>query len=193
LRLMAAAGVAGPLAARLLPPASAEAQTRPAFTPTRRGGGGPLKALWWQAPTLLNPHFATGTKDQDAARIFYEPLAGFEPGGNVRGELNTAYHVANRPFFDTLEMKGGGDAASAARAVLQTGEFDYAWNLQVEEDILRRLEQGGKGRVVVFPTGGPEHIQLNNTDPFREGDGERSSTKTTHPTLSDAAVRAALN
>ena len=117
----------------------------------------------------------------------------FKPGDIVRGELNTAYHVANRPFFDTIEMKGGGDAASAARAVLQTGEFDYAWNLQVEEDILRRLEQGGKGRVVVFPTGGPEHIQLNNTDPFREVDGERSSTKTTHPTLSDAAVRAALN
>src|SRR5205814_709405 len=106
---------------------------------------------------------------------------------------NTAYHVANRPFFDTLEMKGGGDAASAARAVLQTGEFDYAWNMQVEDDILRRLEQGGKGRIVVWPTGNPEHIQLNTTDPFREVDGERSSTKTTHPTLSDAAVRAALN
>ncbi|PYN07157.1 MAG: peptide ABC transporter substrate-binding protein, partial [Candidatus Rokuibacteriota bacterium] len=333
LRLMAAAGVAGPLAARLLPPASAEAQTRPAFTPTRRGGGGPLKVLWWQAPTLLNPHFATGTKDQDASRIFYEPLAAFDADGNVvpilaaqvpsidnggvardgtwviwnlkkgvvwhdgkpftaddvvfnweyaadpatsawtmasyreidrverldshavkvvfkrptpfwadafcgargmliprhvfepfkgansrdapanlrpvgtgpyrfvdfkpgdivRGELNTAYHVANRPFFDTLEMKGGGDAASAARAVLQTGEFDYAWNMQVEDDILRRLEQGGKGRIVVWPTGNPEHIQLNTTDPFREVDGERSSTKTTHPTLSDAAVRAALN
>ena len=73
----------------------------------------------------------------------------FKPGDIVRGELNTAYHVANRPFFDTLEMKGGGDAASAARAVLQTGEFDYAWNMQVEDDILRRLEQGGKGRIVV--------------------------------------------
>ena len=44
-------------------------------------------------------------------------------------------------------MKGGGDAVSAARAVLQTGEYDYAWNLQVEDDILRRMEQGGKGRV----------------------------------------------
>ena len=43
-------------------------------------------------------------------------------------------------------MKGGGDAASAARAVLQTGEYDFAWNLQVEDDILKRMEQGGKGR-----------------------------------------------
>ena len=46
-------------------------------------------------------------------------------------------------------MKGGGDAASAARAVLQTGEFDFAWNMQVEDDILKRLEQGGKGRAEI--------------------------------------------
>ena len=330
---MVGAGLTAPLAARLLPPTAAHAQTRAAFTPTRRGGGGPLRVLWWQAPTLLNPHFATGTKDQDAARIFYEPLAAFDPDGNVvpvlaaqlpsvdngglardgtwviwnlkkgvvwhdgkpftaddvvfnweyaadpataawtlasyreiervdkldahtvkvvfkrptpfwadafcgargmlipkhvfepfkgaksreapanlrpvgtgayrfvefkpgdtvRGELNPTYHVSNRPFFDAIEMKGGGDAASAARAVLQTGEYDYAWNLQVEDDILRRLEQGGKGRVVAWPTGNPEHIQLNNADPWREVDGERASTRTTHPTLSDPAVRAALN
>ena len=41
------------------------------------------KMLWWQAPTLLNPHFATGTKDQDASRIFYEPLAAYDPEGNL--------------------------------------------------------------------------------------------------------------
>jgi len=35
----------------------------------RRGGGGLLRVLWWQAPTLLNPHFAVGTKDQDGSRI----------------------------------------------------------------------------------------------------------------------------
>ena len=38
----------------------------------------------------------------------------------------------------------------AARAVLQTGEYDYAWNLQVEDDILLRMEQGGKGRVNIW-------------------------------------------
>jgi peptide/nickel transport system substrate-binding protein len=117
----------------------------------------------------------------------------FKPGDMVRGELNPHYHQSNRPFFDTLEMKGGGDAASAARAVLQTGEFDYAWNMQVEDDILRRLEQGGKGRVEIYPTGGIEHIQCNFTDPWKDVDGERSSLRTTHPTLSDPAVRQALN
>jgi peptide/nickel transport system substrate-binding protein len=34
--------------------------------------------------------------------------------------------------------------------VLQTGEYDYAWNLQVEDDILLRMEQGGKGRVNIW-------------------------------------------
>jgi peptide/nickel transport system substrate-binding protein len=89
-------------------------------------------------------------------------------------------------------MKGGGDATSAGRAVLQTGEYDFAWNVQVEDDILKRLEQGGKGRAEIFPTGGIEHIQCNFTDPNKDVDGERSSLKTTHPTLSDPAVRQAL-
>jgi peptide/nickel transport system substrate-binding protein len=335
IQAMVGLGLTAPMAAQMLA-VSGIAQAQPkasGFTPTRRGGGGQLKVLWWQAPTLLNPHFATGTKDQDAARIFYEPLAGYDPDGNivpalaadvpsvdngglakdatwvvwrlkrgvtwhdgkpftaddvvfnweyvsdpataavtsgsyreiaridkidshtvklvftkpqpfwadafcgprgmlipkhvfepfkgaksreapanlkpvgtsayrfvdfkpgdvVRAEANPAYHVPNRPFFDTLEMKGGGDAVSAARAVLQTGEFDYAWNMQVEDDILRRLEQGGKGRVNIWPTGAPEHIQCNFTDPWTEVDGERSSIKTTHPLLSDPAVRQALN
>src|SRR5205823_1786571 len=59
------------------------AETKWSFNPTRRGGGGLLKTLWWQAPTLLNPHFATGTKDQDASRIFYEPLGSYDPDGNL--------------------------------------------------------------------------------------------------------------
>jgi peptide/nickel transport system substrate-binding protein len=333
---MVGLGLTAPMAAQMLATSgAAHAQSRVAstFTPTRRGGGGQLKALWWQAPTLLNPHFAVGTKDQDGSRIFYEPLAAFDPEGNlfpilaaeipsvqnggvardgksvtwklrpnvswhdgkpftaddlvfnweyaadpatsavtsgayrdidrvekvdmrtvrlqfknptpfwfdafcgargmiipkhlfeaykgdksreapnnlkpvgtgpykfvdfrpgdiVRGELNPNYHLPNRPFFDQIEMKGGGDAPSAARAVLQTGEYDWAWNLQVSDDILKRLEQGGKGRVEMATGGGIEHIQLNNTDPWKEVDGERSSVKTTHPFLTDPAVRQALN
>ena len=117
----------------------------------------------------------------------------FKPGDVVRGELNPNYHMANRPFFDTIEMKGGGDAVSAARAVIQTGEFDYAWNMQVEDEILKRLEQGGKGKADIVTGGNIEHIQLNNTDPWKEVDGERSSVKTKHPFLTDPAVRQALS
>src|SRR6266545_2737493 len=77
-------GLTAPLAAQMLASADvARAQSRQAYHPTKRGGGGPLKVLWWQSPTLLNPHFAVGTKDQDGSRIFYEPLASFDPEGNL--------------------------------------------------------------------------------------------------------------
>ena len=100
--------------------------------------------------------------------------------------------MPDRPFFDTLELKGGGDAASAARAVLQTGEYDYAWGVAIEDDVLRRMEEGGKGRVVIGRTANPTYIQLNQTDPWREVDGRRSSLTTVHPFLTDPAVRSAL-
>jgi peptide/nickel transport system substrate-binding protein len=77
--------------------------------------------------------------------------------------------------------------------VLQTGEFDYAWNMQVEDEILKRLEQGGKGRISIAPGGGIEFLQFNHSDPWTEVDGERASAKTRHPTLTDYAVRDAIN
>ena len=117
----------------------------------------------------------------------------FKPGDVVRAKLNPDYHVPNRPYFDTLEVKGGGDAVSAARAVLQTGEYDYAWNMQVEDEILLKLESGGKGKVSIVPTGNVEFIMLNVTDPAVEVDGERASVKTKHPLFSDPAVRQAVN
>ncbi len=95
--------------------------------------------------------------------------------------------MPNRPYFDAVELKGGGDAVSAARAVLQTGEYDFAWNMQVEDELLKRLEDGGKGKVNIFTSGNVEYIQLNNTDPWKEVDGEKSSIKTTHPFLGDPA------
>ena len=112
----------------------------------------------------------------------------------MRGEINPNYHMPNRPYFDTIEMKGGGDAISAARAVLQTGEYDYAWNLQVEDEILQAHGGGrqGPGRTS-SPGGDIEHIQLNTTDPWTEVDGERASIKTKHPPVSDPAVREALS
>ena len=118
----------------------------------------------------------------------------FKPGDIVRGELNPDYHEPNRPYFDTIEMKGGGDAVSAARAVIQTGEYDFAWNMQVEDEILKRLEEAPAPRAASrsSPSGNIEHIQLNSTDPWTEVDGERSSIKTKHPLFSDPAVREAL-
>src|SRR6202051_4375808 len=58
--------------------------------PPKAGGCGPLKILYWQAVTLLNPHFAVGTKDQDGSRVFYEPLAGWDGDGNLVSFLAAA-------------------------------------------------------------------------------------------------------
>src|SRR5216684_6629519 len=75
-------GLTAPLAAQMLASAGvAQAQSKLAYKATKRGGGGALKVLWWQGATLLNPHFAVGTKDQDGSRIFYEPLASWDPDG----------------------------------------------------------------------------------------------------------------
>jgi peptide/nickel transport system substrate-binding protein len=334
-RRMAALGLTAPMATQLLAiagAAPAAAQAVPAFPQRPRGGGGgPLRILYWQAQTLLNPHFAVGTTNQDGSRVFYEPLAGwaadgtlhpvlaaeipsvengtlredgravtwklkrgvkwhdgqdfsaddvvfnweygrnpataavtagsyrdvhvvkvddhtvrveferptpfwadafvgsrgmmiprhvfkdymgaasrdapanirpvgtgayrfvsFQPGDTLRGEANAAYHEAGRPFFDTIEVKGGGDAASAARAVLQTADYDFAWSLRVDDEILKRLEAAGRGQVSFLPTGAIEHIQLNTTDPGREVGGERSHVSTEHPILRDPAVRQAV-
>src|SRR5262245_62248734 len=85
-QIMVGLSLTAPMAAQLLAASGVTAQSKasaPTFVPTKRGGGGALKVLWWQSPTLLNPHFATGTKDQDGSRIFYEPLAAFDPDGNL--------------------------------------------------------------------------------------------------------------
>ena len=305
----------------------------PPASPGKRGGGGALKVLWWQAPTILNTHLAQGQKDTDASRPVYEPLAvidgegkfipilaaeiptrengglaadykrvtwklksgvkwsdgqpftakdvvftweyvtdkatasgsaglysvidkcealdettvkvtftepqagwfnvfvgqnglimpehifragkgapaknfpanlapigtgpykvdEFRPGDVVTYSINPTYRDPNGPFFDTITFKGGGDAPSAARAVLQTGDYDYAWNLQVAGTILDQLEQsGGKGAVATIPGASTERLLLNFTDPNKEVDGERSSLKAPHPFLTDKAVRQAL-
>src|SRR5262245_12675918 len=82
MRTMLGLGLSGPFVAHLLStcaPAAAQG-TRPtpaAFTPSQRGGGGRLRLLWWQAPTIANVHLSTGTKDNDASRVVHEPLASF--------------------------------------------------------------------------------------------------------------------
>ncbi len=329
---MVGLGLTAPMASMMLMHSGiAQAQTASTYKPTKRGGGGALKVLWWQGATLLNPHFAVGTKDSEGSRIFYEPLATWDPEGNlvpvlaaeiptrqngglsadgkvvtwklkrgvtwhdgqpftaddcifnyeyakdpaaaavtigaykdvkvekidshtirvmfdkptpfwaeafigsngmiipkhlfsaytgaksrdapnnlkpvgtgpykfvdfkpgdmVRGEIYMNYHMPNRPHFDSIEMKGGGDATSAARAVLQTGEYDYAWNIQVEDEVLKRMVVGGKGTVTYTPGGNIEFIQLNQSDPYTEVDGERSSPKSKHPIFVEPAVRQAM-
>jgi len=333
IRRMVGLGLTAPMASMMLMHEGIAQTPAPIpYKPTKRGGGGTLKLIWWQGAVHLNPYFAGGTKEQDATRIFYEPLAGwdtegnlipmlateiptrqnggvsadgtsvtwklkrnvswhdgkpfsaddvvftaqyagdpasaavlvatykdikvekidshtvrvnypkptpfwaealvgsqgpilpkhvfepfigaksrenpanvkpvgtgpykfvdFKPGDMLRAEANPNYHVPNQPFFDALELKGGGDALSAARAVLQTAEFDFAWNLAVEDEILKRLEDSGKGKLVFLEGSDVEFISLNVTDPWNDVDGERASAKSKHPAFSDKAVRTAMS
>ena len=48
--------------------AATEAPTEAAPT---RGQGGTLALLYFQAPTVVNPHLSPGTKDLSASRITY--------------------------------------------------------------------------------------------------------------------------
>src|SRR2546428_645035 len=108
-------GLGPPLIAELPRPVRpADAQPRrTGFTPSRRGGGGDLKLLWWQAPTILNPHLAIGVKDGDGSRIFYEPLVSFDPDGNSVPALASE--------VPTLHNGGPAPAGLSGRAKLKQG------------------------------------------------------------------------
>jgi peptide/nickel transport system substrate-binding protein len=117
----------------------------------------------------------------------------FSPNDQATYVINENYRDPNKPFFSRVNLKGGGDAASAARAVLQTGDYDFAWNLQVEPQILAELQQGGKGVVNVARGNSVERIMVQFADPNTETDGERAKLGTANPTMGDKAVRQALN
>ena len=289
----------------------------------KRGAGDDLKILYWQAPTILNAHLATGTKDSDAARLVTEPLASYGPdakplanalaaeiptvaNGGVSADLTTVtwklrqgvkwsdgsaftaddvaftfslmadpktavstsdaaegvksvvakdantvvvtynaptpnfyqwgvgtccyilqkkqfeayqgeklkdapgnlkpigtgpyvvdtfksgdvvtykmndqFRDATKPYFKTVTFKGGGDAPSAARAVFQTGDVDYAWNLQVEAGILKPMaDTSTKGKLLTVYGSSVERILLNFADPTASLGAKRGEPDTKHP------------
>ena len=118
----------------------------------------------------------------------------FKTNDTVSLAANTNYRDPAKPAFATMTVKGGGDAEAAARAVMETGEFDYAWNTQINPELQAAMAGGGKG---VFLNGFGtlvERIEMNMTDPSADlPEGERSTTKHAHPILSDIKVRTALS
>lgn len=102
----------------------------------------------------LNPHGTGAYKIVD-----------FKVNDVVVYNINEFYRDPAKPYFSEVIFKGGGDAASAARAVLETGEADYAWNLQVEPQILVQMEAAGNGKVVNSFAGSVERILVNQTNP----------------------------
>ena len=117
----------------------------------------------------------------------------FRPGDVVVYEPNPNYY-RDPVGFERIELKGGGDAASAARAVMQTGDADFAYNIQVEAPILQQLESGGQGQFVTSFGSQVERIVFNFTDPNQTtSSGERSSLEFPHPFFSDITVRQAFS
>jgi peptide/nickel transport system substrate-binding protein len=306
-------------------PPAASGSVAPSATvaAAKRGAGDDLKILYWQAPTILNAHLATGTKDSDAARLVTEPLASYGPdakplanalaaeiptvaNGGVSADLTTVtwklkqgvkwsdgsaftaddvaftfslmadpktavstsdaaegvksvvakdantvvvtynaptpnfyqwgvgtccyilqkkqfeafqgeklkdapgnlkpigtgpyvvdvfksgdvvtykmndqFRDAAKPYFKTVTFKGGGDAPSAARAVFQTGDVDYAWNLQVEAGILKPMaDTSTKGKLLTVYGSSVERILLNFADPSASLGAKRGEPDTKHP------------
>ena len=107
---------------------------------------------------------------------------------------NPNYRDPAKPAFATVTLKGGGDALAAASAVMETGEFDYAWNTQINPEQQAQMEAGGKGKFVNAFGTLVERVEINMTDPSSAlAEGERSTTKHPHPIFSDPKVRAALS
>ena len=118
----------------------------------------------------------------------------FRPNDVISMEANPNYREPDKPAFATLTLKGGGDAAAAGRAVMETGEFDYAWNLQLAPDVIAEMEKRGRGRPVAGFGTTVERIMVNLSDPDPNlPEGERSTTRHPHPFLADINVRRALS
>ena len=120
----------------------------------------------------------------------------FRPNDVVRYVANDRYRHPDQPVFSGVLMKGGGDAVSAARAVLVTGEFDYGWNLQVAPEILADMEQAGRGEVLSAFGTFVERLVLNMTNPDPAVGDTRSTYQdgaNPHPFLSDPMMVRALS
>jgi peptide/nickel transport system substrate-binding protein len=117
----------------------------------------------------------------------------FKPNDVITLEANPNYRDPAKPAFATVTFKGGGDATAAARAVMETGEFDYAWNLQLAPDVIAQMAAGGKGTPIAGFGPLMERIELNNTNPDPAlGPDERSVIRP-HPFLGDPAVYKAMS
>ncbi len=121
-------------------------------------------------------------------------VTGFTVNDTVSMEANPNYRDPAKPAFASAVIKGGGDAEGSARAVMETGEFDYAWNTQIPPESQAAMTAAGKGQFVVAFGTLVERIEMNTTDPSADlPEGERSTSKHPHPILSDINVRTALS
>ncbi|MEM8730171.1 MAG: peptide ABC transporter substrate-binding protein [Pseudomonadota bacterium] len=156
-----------------------------------------------QSPIIQAAQFAecVGARAPECTTENFNPIGTgpfkvveFKPNDVITFEANENYRVEGKPAFASVTFKGGGDATAAGRSVLETGEFDYAWNLQLAPDVIASMEAAGKG--IAIAGFGPlvERIQINLTNPSPDLPPEtRSTVAEPHPFLTDINVRKALS
>ncbi len=120
----------------------------------------------------------------------------FRPNDVVTYVPNPHYREEGKPHFDRVIFKGGGDAESAARAVLETGEADYAWNLQISPAVLTGMEASGQGQVAIAYGQSIERLHINFTDPSPDNPNRSiwmEDGSNAHPFLTNKTIRQAMS
>ncbi len=156
-----------------------------------------------ESPIIQAAQFADcmGAKAPECTEQNFNPIGTgpfvvteFKPNDVITFKANDNYRDPAKPAFATVTFKGGGDATAAGRAVMETGEFDYAWNLQLAPEVIAQMQEGGKGTPVAGFGPLVERIMLNQTNPSPDlPEGERSTATHPHPFLQDPAVYKAMS
>jgi peptide/nickel transport system substrate-binding protein len=156
-----------------------------------------------QSPIIQKAQFAEclGAKAPECTEANFNPIGTgpfkvveFRPNDVITMEANENFREEGKPAFASLTFKGGGDAVAAGRAVMETGEFDYAWNMQLAPDVLAKMAEAGKGKPISAFGTLVERLEMNLTNPSPDlAEGERATVAHPHPFLSDEAVRRALS
>jgi len=156
-----------------------------------------------ESPIMQAAQFAycMGAKAPECTEQNFNPIGTgpfvvteFKPNDVITFKANDNYRDPAKPAFATVTFKGGGDATAAGRAVMETGEFDYAWNLQLAPEVIAQMQEGGKGTPVAGFGPLVERIMLNQTNPSPDlPEGERSTAAQPHPFLQDPAVYKAMS
>jgi peptide/nickel transport system substrate-binding protein len=106
---------------------------------------------------------------------------------------NTFFRDLAKPFFTTVELRGGGGDGAVAAQVVEDNQADFSWNVQADEATYARMESDGAHRINAAFDPFVERIMINFTDPNAEAaDGERSSVEFPHPFFTEKRVRQAF-
>lgn len=156
-----------------------------------------------ESPILQAAQFADclGAKAPECTDANFGPIGTgpfvvteFRPNDVITMAANENYRDPAKPAFATVTFKGGGSAEDSGRAVMETGEFDYGWNLQLAPDVIAKMAEGGKGTPVAGFGPLVERIMLNQTNPDPSlPEGERATAAHPHPFLQEPAVYKAMS